>query len=161
MIHAQNTKFVLLDDAATGIASNATSSSTYVVDTRGYDFASVYIQKLAATDTNVSAKWITLQVLEGSTTDLTNCTAVNGTIGTTNATATATQFVLPGDNTTADDEVITLHIDWKTKNRYLALQRTGAACHNTTTAWCILSRPNAGVDKTTALAGGDKIVHVA
>jgi hypothetical protein len=129
MIHAQDTRQLIMDNSGTTIR----------------------VSKNPAAATNSSAKWTSLQLEEGTTTDATNHTAINGFIGTTNATASATQFVLPGDNTTTYDEIILFHVNLADKERFLMLNRQAATGYNTIATQVTLSRGKESPNTTTEM----------
>lgn len=152
----QNHKVVCSQGPGT-IASSATSAST--IDTLGYDYAVVDVMLNPATGATSSAKLDTLQLEHGSTTDPTNHTAINGAIGTTNATASATQFVLPVHNDTSFASIVRFFVNLADKQRILRIEKTGCASHSTTVDIAHLSNADE-VPDTATLRGVNAQVFV-
>ena len=106
-------------------ASDATAyfSVDTFVDGHRADYAVVNAIQGPANATNTSSKWTSIQLMHGTTTDVSNATAITGPfIGTTNATATTSQFVLPEHNDTAEDSVVRFYVDIRNLERYLGIQ---------------------------------------
>lgn len=139
------------------IATDATSATT--VDVLGYKRAQVEIFTSPATATNSSAKWTSLVLQHGITTDVTNFTAITGATGTTEATATATQFVLPVHNDATEAGIIRFNVDLVDKARHLRVVKQATASHHTTANSVNLFRSGTSPDSA-ADAGVDVIVNV-
>ena len=93
------------------------------VDGHRADYAVIDIVQGPAAATDTSSKWTTLALLHGTTTDVSNATAVAGKYtGTTEATATTSQFVLPEHNDTAENSVVRFYVDIRNLERYLGVQ---------------------------------------
>ena len=93
------------------------------VDGHRADYAVIDIVQGPAAATNTSAKWTSLALLHGTTTDVSNATAISGKYtGTTEATATTSQFVLPEHNDTSADSRIRLYVDCRNLERYIGVQ---------------------------------------
>jgi hypothetical protein len=119
-VHAQRSKKVVFKQPAT-VASNATHGAN--IDRLGFDYAVVDYMQNPTAATNTSAKWTSLQLMHGTTTDPSNHTAVSGkAVGTTNATATTSQFVLPQHNDTDDASTVRFYVDCRPLERYLRIQ---------------------------------------
>lgn len=120
MIHAQRSKHDMFKQFVTD-ASNATHAAA--VDTLGYNYARITVYTDPTVATNTSAKWTSLQLGHSTTTDATNATAITGPfIGTTNGTATTSQFVLPQHNDTVNESSIRFYVDCRTLERYLIVE---------------------------------------
>lgn len=113
------------------IATNATSFTT--VDTLGRGrFCTVDVIMSPATATNSSAKWTNLVISHGTTTDVTNHTALSTLTGTTNATASDSQFVIAAANLTAVRQVTRFYLDLGGMERYIGVKKQANASHHTT-----------------------------
>jgi hypothetical protein len=145
MNNAQNTKNVVI--LAPGTAATNATATVAVVDTKGWDYAKVKVQMAAATATNSSAKFITLELQEGDTTS--SFSAITGATGTTNSTASSSQFVLPVNNNTSVGQAISFYVDLKARKRYLNLSITPPASHTTLAATCDLSKGETLPDSAT------------
>lgn len=88
---------------------------------RGMSHCTVDVGHQASLATNSSNKWTSLVIQHGSTTDVSNFTALSNGTGTTNATATAAQFVLPTHNDTSVGGLVRFHVNLGDKERYLRL----------------------------------------
>jgi len=147
MTPGMNKQYVTFEVPAT-VATNATSAST--VDTLGFDFATVIFPNVVATATNASAKWTSLTVSHGTTTDASNHTTISGLQGTTNTTASSTQFVLATSNNTSLGGMQPLFVDMRGKERILRFVKQAKAAHSTTCGIAILERaadtPDSGPD---------------
>ncbi len=141
----------------TAVATNATSALNY--DTLGFDYAVVNVVSEEATATNSSAKWITLRLLHGTTTDATNYTAITGATGTTNATTAAGEFVLPEHNDATQGGVVSFYVQLADKERFLRVEKTAAASHIITTNHVMLWQAD-NVPSTAATRGSDVDVFV-
>ncbi len=115
MIQAQQTKVVCFQ--ALGVVSTSATSAT-TVDTLGFDYVRIDVLHNVASATNASAKWTALKLMHGTTTDATNHTNIVGAVGTTEATATSSQFVLGVHNDTSVGGVTSFFVDLRTKERY-------------------------------------------
>ena len=118
-VHAQRSKRDMFRTPAT-----AATTTTYVtVDTLGFDYAVIDAVSGPTQATNTSAKWTSIQLNHGTTTDVSNSTAVTGPfVGTTNATATTSQFVLPEHNDTSNESCTRFFVDLRHLERYVGLQ---------------------------------------
>lgn len=124
-----------------GPATAATNSDTTVrLDTLGGGHARFLIITPPATANNSSAKLAVLAITEGDTTVVTNAVAVANLTGTTNATATSSQFVLPVNNNTSNGNVVQIDIPLVGRRRYLFAAVRPAASHSTLTIIGELSR---------------------
>jgi len=151
-VHAQRSKVVVFKQPAT-IASNATSQAS--ADTLGYDYAVVDVMQDPSAATNTSAKFTSMVLTHGTTTDASNHTAVTGKYtGTTNTTATTSQFVLPQHNDTDDASIVRLGVDCRTLERYLRIEAQHPNTVNLTWSHCELSRGE-GMPNTDAKRGVD------
>jgi len=151
-VQAQRTKVVVFKQPAT-IASNATSQAS--VDTLGYDYAIVDVMQDPTAATNTSAKFTSMVLTHGTTTDASNHTAVTGKYtGTTNTTATTSQFVLPQHNDDAEASIVRLGVACHTLERYLRIQAQHPNTVNLTWSHCELSRGD-GMADTNAKRGVD------
>ncbi len=113
------------------IATDATSFTT--VDTLGRgQFAIVDVVQIAAAATNSSAQWTSLILTHGTTTDVSTHTAITNLTGTTETTATSTQFVLPVNNDTAVNQISRFYVDLRNKERYLGVRKQADSGHQTT-----------------------------
>lgn len=147
MLHSQNDKVV-----STGIATVATdATSATVVDTLGFNYATIDVIHRPATSSSSSAKWITLQLTHGTTTHPTNHTAISGTEGTS-GTASSSQFVLGVHNDTSVDSVVRFFVNLPKYERYIRVVKTAPASHSLTVNTFNLSRAEQSPD-TVALRG--------
>ena len=146
-VDVQNHKAVCFGGPA--IASSAATSSSYV-DTRGWDYAAIDVVINPAATTSASAKWLSLELGESADTNISNATAISGCTGTTNATATATQFVLPVHNDAVYGGIIRFYVDCRTKERYLHVtKKCPDASHLTTFNYATLTRGDVAPNTTT------------
>lgn len=148
MFNEQSCKQQILLNAT--VSTSATNSS--MVDRLGFDYAMINIAMPPATATNSSAKWAVLKLQESDTTNVSDATNISGLIGTTNSTAavgTASEFVIPANNSTATGggtsagggQSIQLHDSRPVHKRYLFLISQAAASHQTAFAIASLFRP--------------------
>lgn len=156
MIPSQDVKVVAFELGT--IATNATSSAS--VDTRGYEHARVLVLHNKAAATNSSAKWTSLQLGQATTTHISNATAISGATGTTNATASSTEFVLPAHNDNANPCVIAFEVPLANKERYLHVKAQAAKDYNTVSYVAILSRGKTSPN-TDAESGAAKVVYLS
>lgn len=99
------------------------SSVDTFVEGKRADYAVIDVLQGPSDQTNTSAKWTSLQLMHGTTTDVSNATAVTGPfVGTTEATATTSQFVLPEHNDTAEESCIRFYVNTRNLERYLGVQ---------------------------------------
>lgn len=112
----------------------STSATSYTsVDTLGRGpFCTIDIVMAVATATNSSAKWTKLVIGHGTTTDVSNSTAISNLTGTTNATASTAQFVIQPQNGTAVLQLTRFYIDLRDKERYVGVTKQANASHHTT-----------------------------
>ncbi len=110
------------------IATNATASYG-PFDISGYGHVVISAIHPPAVATNSSAKWAALAVYVGDTTDYTSATAVNGLVGTTNSTASTSQFVLGVHNNTTYASITKLSIS-NNKHKYAFVQAQPAGATN-------------------------------
>ena len=121
------------------IATNATSLTTVDTLSRGA-FAIVDVVQNVPAATNTSAKWTSLVLSHGTTTDATNHTAITNMTGTTNTTATTAQFVLPTNNDTAVNQICRFYIDLRNKERFIGVTKQASANHQSTANTATLFR---------------------
>ena len=124
-------------DFGSAVSTAATSALNY--DTLGFDHAVVNVVHEPATNTSSNAKWLSLRLMHGTTTDPTNFTAITGATGTTNATTAAGEFVLPVHNDIVLGGVVSFHVQLVGKERYLRVEKKAAASHAFTTNHVMLS----------------------
>lgn len=86
------------------------TGSTYA-DMTGCGAVTIEAIHPPAAATNSSAKWQVLDVLVGDTTDFSSATIVSGLSGTTNSTASTSQFVLGVHNSTSYGSITRLSIN--------------------------------------------------
>jgi len=129
MILGQMSKVITVLAQAT-VATNATAS-VGPFDVGGYGCVVAKAIHPPAAATNSSAKWAALQLLVGDTTTFSEATAVNGLVGTTNTTASTSQFVLGVHNNTSYASNTRLSLDGN-RHRYvfLSYQTPGATNYN-------------------------------
>lgn len=120
------------------VATNSVSA-TYV-DVSGFDYARLDVVHNKASSTNASAKWTTLRLTHGKTTDATNHSSVVGAVGTTEATATSSQFVLGVHNNTSVGGVTSFFIDCTKYEKILSIEKTASASYHSTSNSITLSR---------------------
>lgn len=154
MIYGQATKVVAMGDVV-AVSTSATSAET--VDTIGFDYAVVDVIMEAATGSTSSAKWTALKLQDATTTDATNATDISGAVGTTNATATATQFVLPVNNDTSNGFVVRFCVDLRDKERFLRVERQAPASHPVSVAVCTLSRGEVSPTNAATMGAGSVV----
>lgn len=133
----QKTKVVCFQ-ALGVVATNATSATT--VDTSGFEYARIDVIHNVASATNASAKWTTLKLQHGKTTHPTNHTNIVGAVGTTEATATSSQFVLGVHNDTALGGVTSFFINCAKYEKILRIEKHAAASYHSTANIITLSR---------------------
>lgn len=156
MIHGQRHKFI--NFAASGaIATDATSAVT--VDTAGEDYCRIDAVISPATATNSSTKWTSLKLMHGTTTDVSNCTNIVGAVGTTNATATSSQFVLGVHNDTTIGGVTSFFVDLTNKEDILRLEVQATDSHDTV-HYNITYFRQRDMDYTAAQVGSSAVVFV-
>lgn len=123
------------------IATNATSAS--LIDCAGEQMGTVYVFMAAATAVNSSAKWTSIVFQHGTTTDVSNFTAIDGLTGTTEATATTNQFVLDEHNDNTNAHSIQADLDLSSLERYLRVVKQAPASHASTSNMIVFKRsPN-------------------
>lgn len=128
----QQTKVVVFGGPS-DVSSAATSATT--VDTLGMgDTCRVDVLHAKAVATNSSAKWSSLKLMEGTTTDASNHTNIVGCVGTTEATATSSQFVLGVHNNTALGGVTSFFLDLSKRARYLRVEKEASSAAYVSTA---------------------------
>ena len=115
MVLGTLSKSIVVTPSAT-VATNATASAG-PFDIAGFDSVQIKCIHQAATNSSASAKWATLDVLVGDSTTFASATAVNGLVGTTNSTASTSQFVLGVHNNTSFGSVTRLNVH-KNKHAY-------------------------------------------
>lgn len=109
-------------------ATDATASAG-PFDIAGFDSVQFKCIHIAATNASASAKWAVLDVLVGDSTAFTSATAVNGLVGTTNATASTSQYVLGVHNNTSFGSVTRLNLH-KNKHAYAYIRYQPPATTN-------------------------------
>lgn len=108
--------------ASSSGATHFASVDTFVGGVRA-DYAVVDVLQGPAAATDTSSKWTSLQLMHGTTTDVSNATAVTGPfVGTTEATATTSQFVLPEHNDTDEESCVRFYVDIRNLERFLGIQ---------------------------------------
>ena len=131
----------LRTSALSGPATAATNAVTAVVlDTLGAGHAQFFVVTPKATASNSSAKLAVLAVTEADTTSTSDATAFANLTGTTNATASSSQFVLPVNNNTSNGQIVQIDVPLPGRKRYLHLSAQPAASHATLTIIGSLSR---------------------
>jgi len=129
MILGQMSKAFSSNSQAT-VATNATAS-VGPFDIRGFGVVIASAIANPAVATNSSAKWAALDIRLGDTTSYTNATAVNGLVGTTNATASTSQFVLGVHNDTSFAGITRASIaDNRHAYLFITYQTAGATNYN-------------------------------
>jgi hypothetical protein len=115
------------------VATNATASARIdLVDLGTPGDLAIVATMPAASATNASAKWTVLAIAAADTTTFSTSNTISGLVGTTNTTAAAGQFVLPGNNNTALGQKIILTVRNPGRfGRYFFIQYQGAASNNT------------------------------
>lgn len=136
MIYSQHVKTVVLVPPGT-LATNATATAR--VDTLGYDYATFTVIQGNAAGTNVSAKWASLSLSAGDTTNATSSTTLTDFVGSTN-TAVTSGFVIQPNNNTSGGLVHEFQVDCRGKPRYLFFNGQPHATNNTVAVLCKLSR---------------------
>jgi hypothetical protein len=137
MTPGMNQKVVVFESPA-AVATNATSAAT--IDTLNWDFAHVLYVNVKATNTSSVTKFSTFTVSHGTTTHASNHTTISGLQGTTNATASSTQFVLPNPNSATLGSLTQCWVDLRAKERYLRIVKQCPASHSTVAGIVLLSR---------------------
>ncbi len=126
------------------VSSNATSAT--LVDTLGQGaVASLHVFMNPSSNTSSGAKWTSLVIQHGTTTDVSNFTAIAGLTGTTEATATTNQFILQshGDSTNAACHIFDLDIG--SLERYIrVVKRAPEITHDGTADVIYFPRPDIG-----------------
>lgn len=111
MINLQSVKTVVLKNQGTA-ATNATASAQF--SRVGYDFAQIEVISSPANATATSVKMQALSLNEGDA--ATGAwTAFGAFTGTTNSTATTSQFVIPASTNTSTDVVHRFNVDLKAR----------------------------------------------
>jgi hypothetical protein len=113
MIHSQNDKVVVALPTAVG-----SSAVTLVVDTRGYDHASMAVVRAS----NASTVFASVLKIEESD-DNSSYSNVSGMVG-------GTDFTIPAVSSTAVESVVKLDVDTKGRKRYLKVTATPAVSVN-------------------------------
>lgn len=133
------------------VATNATSAT--VIDTQGKGaWAVVDAIHNVASNTSASAKWTSLLLQHGTTTDPTNHTAISNMTGTTESTATTAQFVLGEHNDTTNASITRFYVNLTDKERYLRVLRQSSASYHSTATTVTFYRKSVSPD-TNALRG--------
>ena len=116
------------------VSTSATSATTQ--DCLGFSRVIVDAIHNVASNTSASAKWTSLVLQHGSTTDVSNFTAIANMTGTTEATATTAQFVLGEHNDTVVASITRFFVDLTGKERFLrVLRQASASYHSTATTF--------------------------
>jgi len=139
------------------ISTSATSATT--IDTIGFNRAIVDVCMSPATATNSSAKWTALKIQHGTTTDPTNHTNVTGGVGTTEATATSSQFVLSVHNDAVNCGITRFFVNLDGKARFLRIEKRATPSHQTSSNSVQLFRGGSSPDSA-ADAGVTNLVNV-
>lgn len=129
MILGQMSKGIAVLAQAT-VATNATAIAG-PFDMQGFGHVVINAIHPPAAATNSSAKWQVLEVYVGNSTTFSEATAVNGLVGTTNSTASTSQFVLGVHNDTSYASITRLSIGGM-RHRYVFVkhQVPGATNYN-------------------------------
>ena len=123
------------------VATNADSAT--VIDTQGKG-AYCFVDAIhnVASNTSASAKWTSLVLQHGTTTDASNHTAIANMTGTTEATATTAQFVLGTHNDTTNASITRFYVNLTDKERYLRVVRQSSpSYHSTATTVTFFRKP--------------------
>lgn len=128
---AQNIETVIFELAV--ISTSATSAVT--IDTSGKGaFAIVDVCHSKATSTSSAAKWTSLKIQHGKTTDPSNHTNLTKGVGTTESTATVSQFVLGAHNNTVNMSITRFFVDLRGLEKILRIEHQATASHQTAVA---------------------------
>lgn len=132
MIAAQNQKLVGMTFPV-AIVDNG-SWTTVEVDTKGWDYAQIYVM-LGATDIAVAAMAVTESDVSGS-----GHANVTGLVSGTSNNIAGSTSTLP--SATNDNKIFGFDIDLRYRKRYLDLTLTGGdgTVGAFAVAWCVLSR---------------------
>lgn len=143
----------MLSKTVTMVASCATDATASVgpFDVTGCGQVRLAVHHAKATNSSASAKWATLDILCGDTTAFTSATAVNGLVGTTNSTASTSQFVLGVWNNTNNSSVTKLSVA-NNKHPYYFVRFSHGTGYNTATV--VVDGFNAGQAPNTASESG-------
>jgi hypothetical protein len=114
MIHSQMEKVVASVPASVG-----SSAVTLTIDTLGFDYASISVQRAS----NASTVFASVLKVEQSD-DNSTFVAVPGLTG-------GTDFAIPAVSNTAVEAIVKLDVDTKAKQRYLKVTATPAVSVNT------------------------------
>lgn len=144
--------------APASAATNATASAG-PFDVQGFDSINIKCIHPAATATNASAKWSAIEVLGGDTTTFASATAVSGLVGTTNSTASTSQFVLGVWNDTSFASVTKLNVSGN-KHRYYFVKWQAPTSYNTV-SFVVDAFNGAQTPNTAAEAGAAAIASAA
>lgn len=132
MIQAQRSKRDLFKQVS--VESTAVTHAA-ALDKTGFNYVAIDVLTAPTAATNTSAKWASLRLGHSTTTHPTNATAVTGPfVGTTEATATTSQFVLPQHNDTSEESCIRFYVDARFLERYLIVQGLAAPNASTVTS---------------------------
>lgn len=110
----------IVPGGALAVSKTAGATASGLIDTLGYDWATIDI--IAATADVVSNKPTVLKLQEADTTDATNLVDVVGTRGGTQL-STSVDFVIPNANTAATavlQNTYTFNVDCRARKRYLS-----------------------------------------
>lgn len=130
MIHSQNVKRVVLASPGTTVATNATGA--YILDTinGNADAAVADIEVYAPNFVSTNAsKQAVLALQESDDTVATNFASISGAVGTTNSTASTTEFVIPtgATDTNSEGACVAFNVDLTKRKRYLRVIVTPGA----------------------------------
>jgi len=114
MIHSQMEKVIAAVPTAVG-----TSAVTLTIDTLGYDYASVTVQRAS----NASTVFASVLKIEQSD-DNSTYVAVSGMTG-------GTDFTIPAVSDTSSPCIVKMDVDTKSKQRYLKVTATPSVSVNT------------------------------
>ena len=131
------------------VATDATSATT--IDTSGFEYARIDVIHNVASATNASAKWTKLKLQHGKTTHPTNHTNIVGAVGTTEATATSSEFVLGVHNNTSNGGVTSFFINCAKYEKILRIEKQASASYHSTANIITLSRAAAMPDSASLL----------
>ena len=114
------------------VATNATASASIDLNSLGNPGQLILrVKTQAATNSNQSNKWTVLAFGASDTNTFSTNNNISGLVGTTNTTAAAGQFVLPGNNSSTIGQDIVVTVDKPGRyGRYFFVQYQGTTGFN-------------------------------
>lgn len=140
------------------LATNATASARIDLGTTGGNYVVIELEAPPATAAG-TVKWAALAIAASDGTTFSTSNIVSNLSGTTNSTASSSQFVLSGCNDTVKN-ITRIGFDPGTRGRYVFVQiQPPAGTFNTVSVRALVGRLNQSPSSATE-AGATQVVYV-